>query len=145
MNIVVSACLLGVTCRYNGSGVLIQDIVKLMDNHTLIPVCPEQLGGLPTPRNPVELVEGRALTKEGKVVTEEFQKGALETLHLAKLYQCEAAILKSNSPSCGSGRIYDGSFRGTLTEGNGVTAALLKEHGIKVYTEHELKELIGKQ
>jgi len=145
MNILVSACLLGVECRYNGYGVLQEDIVKLMDKHTLIPVCPEQLGGLPTPRNPVELTEGRALTKEGIDVTKEFLKGAIETLKLARLYRCEAVILKSNSPSCGSGKIYDGTFQGILIEGNGLTAELLKEHGIKVYTEHELKELVRLQ
>ncbi|BCJ96204.1 hypothetical protein acsn021_37730 [Anaerocolumna cellulosilytica] len=143
MNILVSACLLGVECRYNGYGVLQEDIVKLMNKHTLIPVCPEQLGGLPTPRKPVELTDGRAVTKEGLDVTEEFQKGAIETLKLARLYRCDAAILKSNSPSCGSAKIYDGTFQGVLIEGNGLTAALLKENGIKVYTEHELKELVG--
>ena len=126
MNILVSACLLGVNCRYNGTGGLREELLKLMTAHSLIPICPEQLGGLPTPRPPAECRSGRVITDEGNDVTTAFQTGACEALKLARLYSCHYAILKERSPSCGSGRIYDGTFSGALTYGDGITAALLK-------------------
>lgn len=141
MNILVSACLLGVECRYSGDGLLNPDVYKLKEKHNLIPVCPEQLGGLPTPRNPVEIKNGKVYDKNQKEFTEQFQKGAEEVLKIAKLLDCSVAILKSNSPSCGSGKVYDGTFQGKLIEGNGLTARKLKENGIKIYNEKNIDEL----
>lgn len=138
MNILVSACLLGVDCRYCGTGVFNDKVTKLREKHNLIPVCPEQLGGLSTPRNPVEIVDGKAVDKEGKDFTLQFLKGAEETLKIAELLDCGTAILKSNSPSCGYGKIYDGNFNGALIDGKGITASKLEEKGIKVMTEHDI-------
>jgi uncharacterized protein YbbK (DUF523 family) len=142
MNILVSACLLGTECRYNGKGFLNPAIYQLCEKHNLIPICPEQLGGLPTPRNPVEITDGKALDKEGNEYTEQFQKGAEEVLKLAKLFHCSAAILKSKSPSCGYGKIYNGTFSDILVEGNGFTANKLAEYGIKVLSENNLEDLL---
>jgi uncharacterized protein YbbK (DUF523 family) len=133
-----------VNCRYDGKNNLKEDLIQLGKEHTLIPVCPEQLGGLPTPRIPVEIINDKMINKDGKDVTKEFNKGAYETLELAKLYNCKLAILKENSPSCGSGIIYDGTFSGRLTTGNGVTAELLKKEGIKVFGESFYKEIAQK-
>ena len=141
MRILVSACLLGVCCRYSGGGELEPSIQKLMEKHELIPVCPEILGGLPTPRTPAEQKGSQVWTRDGQDVTEAYQRGAEETLKLAKLYGCTRAVLKERSPSCGSGRIYDGTFTRTLTDGDGVTARLLKEHGILVCGESELEHM----
>lgn len=138
MNILVSACLLGIDCRYCGDGKFSEEVYKLKDKHNLIPVCPEQLGGLTTPRTPAEIVDGRVVTKEGADVTERFKKGAEETLKIAKLLDCKTAILKCKSPSCGHGKIYDGTFTGTLIDGNGITAAKLMENNIKVMTEEDI-------
>jgi uncharacterized protein YbbK (DUF523 family) len=138
MNILVSACLLGVDCRYQGTGILNEAVVKLKNNHNLIPVCPEQLGGLTTPRTPVELVNGRAINKDQVDVTAQFEKGAEEAVKIAKLLDCTTAILKSNSPSCGYGKIYDGTFTGNLVDGNGITAAKLEESELKVMTEKDI-------
>lgn len=141
MNILISACLLGVNCRYNGTGGLREELPKLMAKHCLIPICPEQLGGLPTPRPPAECRDGRVITDEGSDVTDAFQRGASEALKLARLYSCRYAILKERSPSCGTGRIYDGTFSGVLAEGDGITAALLKSYGIRVFGESEISDL----
>lgn len=144
MRLLVSACLLGVYCRYDGKTKENEDIKALLKDHTLIPVCPEIMGGLPTPRAAVEQQNGMAINTKGEDVTEQFQRGAEEVLRLAKLYECDAAILKERSPSCGHGVIYDGTFTGTLTEGNGYTADLLLKHGIKVFGETELHKLFEK-
>lgn len=141
MKILVSACLLGVECRYNGKGELKKDIEKLLKEHELIPVCPEQLGGLPTPRDPAEIQEDKIITKTGADVTKEYLKGAEEVLKLAKLYNCSAAILKERSPSCGCGKIYDGTFSKTLVTGNGATADLLIKNGIKVTGESRINKI----
>lgn len=133
-----SACLLGVRCRYDGGHSLNIKVLKLLEEEVLIPICPEQLGGLPTPRDPAEIKNGRVLTKSGKDVTENFQRGAEQVLMLAKLMGVKEAILKQGSPSCGCGRILDGTFTGKLTRGDGVTAALLKKNGIKVIPDDEL-------
>lgn len=138
MNILVSACLLGVNCRYDGTGKLFEPLRSLLEEHTLIPVCPEQLGGLQTPRPPAELKGHCLLTKSGIDVTSAFKKGAEETLKLARLYHCNLAILKERSPSCGAKQIYDGSFSGQLIEGSGITASLLMAHGIEVIGESEV-------
>lgn len=133
-----SACLLGIKCRYDGKDCRNEKVIELLKTEVLIPVCPEQLGGLPTPREPAEIVGGKVLTRSGKDVTEEFIRGAKETLKIAKLLDVKEAILKQGSPSCGCGRIYNGTFSGKTVKGDGVTAAMLKKHGIKVITEEDL-------
>ena len=135
--ILVSACLLGVPCRYDGTGTADKRILSLAEMHHLVPVCPEQLGGLPTPRPPAERHDTRVLTRDERDVTAAFARGAEETLRLAKLFSCRIAILKSNSPSCGSGQIYDGCFCGRLIPGDGMTAALLKAEGLTVLSEKD--------
>ena len=141
-HLLISACLLGVRCRYDGGSKPQPGVEELAGRYRLIPVCPEQLGGLPTPRKPSERRGGRVVMADGRDVTAEYRRGAEETLRLGRLYGCTAAVLKERSPSCGCGRIYDGTFTGTLTDGDGVTAALLKENGIKVYGESELEKLL---
>jgi uncharacterized protein YbbK (DUF523 family) len=138
MNILVSACLLGVECRYSGDGCFHTRVDDLKKEHNLIPICPEQLGGLPTPRNPVEIVDGKALDKEKNDFTKQFQKGAEETLKIAKLFDCKKAILKCNSPSCGYGIIYDGTFSGKKIKGNGFAADLLSKNGIVILSENDM-------
>lgn len=131
---------MGVDCRYDGKNNKLPDekLRELKEKYELIPVCAEVYGGLTTPRVPSERRDGGVFSKEGADVTAEFTKGAEAVLYLAELLGAELAILKGNSPSCGSGRIYDGSFTGTLTEGDGVTAELLKKHGISVIGEKKL-------
>ena len=133
--IIVSACLLGTPCRYDGTGKADARILALSKTHTLVPVCPEQLGGLPTPRPPAERIGARVVTRDGADVTSAFLRGAEETLHLARLLNCHIAILKAHSPSCGCGQIYDGSFCGKLVSGDGLTASLLKKNDITVFSE----------
>ena len=133
--ILVSACLLGLRCRYDGSAKADARLLALTQTRALIPVCPEQLGGLPTPRPPTERVGARVLTADGADVSAAFARGAEETLLLARLFGCKTAVLKARSPSCGCGEIYDGTFSGQVTQGQGVTAALLQESGITVLTE----------
>lgn len=141
MNILVSACLLGVCSRYDGTGTLNENISELMKNHTLIPVCPEIYGGLSTPRPPAEIQPDRqVINTEGVDVTSQYERGAEEALKLAKLYNCKLAILKERSPSCGSGVIYDGTFTRTKIPGDGKTAELLKAHGITVIGESRISE-----
>ncbi|MDY3014114.1 MAG: DUF523 domain-containing protein [Evtepia sp.] len=145
MRILVSACLMGVGCRYDGNSNLLPQLEELMKKHTCIPVCAELFGGLPTPRIPAERLGNRVVTKDGRDVTDAFVRGTAEVLRLADLYGCKAALLKERSPSCGSGQIYDGTFSHTLTEGDGLTAQLLKKKGIKVYGESQIGELIGER
>jgi uncharacterized protein YbbK (DUF523 family) len=133
-----SACLLGIKCRYDGKSARNRKVILLLKAETLIPVCPEQLGGLPTPREPAEIRGERVFTRSGKDVTENFERGAKEVLKIAKLYGIKEAIMKHGSPSCGSGRIYDGTFSGKTIKGDGITTAVLKENGIKVITEEDL-------
>lgn len=137
--IIVSACLLGCRCRYKGDSCKNDSVIALAESNVLIPVCPEQLGGLPTPRNPSEIINGNIIMRSGKDVTEEYQKGAEEALYLAKQFRADFAVLKSKSPSCGHGMIYDGTFSGNLVPGNGVTASLLETNGIPVYSEQDLE------
>lgn len=139
--ILVSACLLGVSCRYDGKSKPCAAVDALKDRYQLIPVCPEVMGGLETPRIPSELKDGRAIRKDGTDITEKCIKGANETLGLAEKFGCTAAVLKERSPSCGSGSIYDGTFTGTVVSGDGTAAALLKKNGIKVFGESELEKL----
>lgn len=143
MKLLVSACLLGLPCRYDGGAKTLPGIGPLLERHECIPVCPEQLGGLPTPRPPAECRDGRVFTREGTDVTTEFERGARAALELAQLFGCGAALLKERSPSCGCGVIHDGSFSAGLTAGDGVTAALLKQAGLPVYGESRLEELLG--
>ena len=137
-NILVSACLLGESCRYDGKSKPCERVIALKDTYNLIPVCPEVMGGLPTPRVPSEICGERVLMKDGRDVTENYNRGAQTALEIARQNACTVAILKEKSPSCGSGAIYDGSFSGTLTHGDGVAAALLKAHGIRVVGESEI-------
>jgi len=136
--IIVSACLAGVNCAYDGKSRTCNAVIELVKNGEAIPVCPEQLGGLSTPRNPVEIVAGRVKDRSGKDFTLEFERGALEVLKIAQLCGAETAILKSRSPSCGHGKVYDGSFNHQLIEGDGFTAALLKANGISVLDENNV-------
>lgn len=135
----MSACLLGVRCRWDAKFKPCEKAIELFKQGDIIPVCPEQLGGLPTPRIPQEIQkDGRVLNKEGKDVTENFKKGAEETLRIAKLLGVKEFIGKSKSPSCGFGKTYDGTFSDTLIDSNGITADLLSKNGIKVITEKDL-------
>ena len=145
MKILISACLLGARCRYDGASKEHPEVLKLAERHTLVPVCPEQLGGLPTPRTPSERQGEFVRTREGVDVTEAYRRGAEEALRLCRTLGCEAAVLKERSPSCGCGEIYDGTFTGTLTAGDGVTAELLKSCGIPVYGESQIDDLLKKQ
>ena len=132
-NLLVSACLLGFNCKYNGSNNALpaEALEKLRRQYRLIPVCPETAGGLPVPREPSERRGERVINRAGQDVTAEFQKGAELAAALAWRFQIRKALLKSNSPSCGSGSIYDGSFSGTLTVGDGVTSEYIKCEGIR--------------
>lgn len=139
--VVVSACLLGCECRYKGDGQKNEELLNALKGHTIIPVCPEQMGGLPTPRDPSEIVGDKLISSKGKDVTKEYMKGANTALYLAKLSGADFAVLKANSPSCGKGMIYDGTFSGNKIEGNGVTVKLFLENNIPVYTENEIDKL----
>ena len=140
--ILVSACLAGVNCKYNGKNNLNPDILKLVEEGRAILVCPEQLGGLATPRNPSEIVNNKVIMNDGTDVTNQYMKGANETLRLAKLYKINKAILKAKSPSCGNKKIYDGTFTGNLIDGYGVTAKLLHQNGITVINEEEFSDIL---
>lgn len=142
MNILISACLLGCACRYDGKSKPHPAVEQLRTKHTLIPVCPEICGGLQTPRPPSEIVGDRVVNSIGEDVTDAYLRGAAEALRLAELSECRAAVLKAKSPSCGKGKVYDGTFSRTLTDGDGVTVALLQKNGITVYTEDEISELL---
>jgi uncharacterized protein YbbK (DUF523 family) len=145
---IVSACLAGLECRYNGKHKESKLIKHLLSKGKAIPICPEQIGGLPTPRPPAEIVNGtgldvlerqaRVLNLKGEDVTEFFIRGAFQMLKLAKIIGCKRAILKDKSPSCGTKKIFDGSFSGVLREGQGVTAALLSREGIEVVNENDI-------
>ena len=138
--VLVSKCCAGIPCRYKANGYLRGFLQKVGLEHDFIAVCPEQLGGLPTPRNPSERRGDLVVMSDGRDVTAEYRRGAEETLRLARLYGCTAAVLKEKSPSCGSSLIYDGSFTGTLRPGVGVTAALLLRNGITVRDEQSCAE-----
>ena len=139
--ILVSACLVGLNTKYNGKNNYYEKIFELVKSGKAIPLCPEQLGGLCTPRKPAEIkyIDGKKyiINKEGIDVTEEYIRGAQEVLNFVKKMNITKAILKSNSPSCGVGKIYNGTFSGALVNGNGVLAKMLKEHGIEVITEED--------
>ena len=133
--ILVSACLLGMNCRYNGKGELNSQVLALSRDAVLIPFCPEIYGGLATPRDPAERQGEKVMTAAGADVTEQYKKGAEEALRLARLYGCRAAVLKERSPSCGRGQIYDGTYISRLIPGDGVSARLLEQEQIPVFGE----------
>ncbi|MBX4265948.1 DUF523 domain-containing protein [Clostridium estertheticum] len=149
--IIVSSCLCGINCRYDGSNNLDTRVLKLLNEGKALPVCPEQLGGLATPREPCEILNGNGLDViDGKAtiigaknndLTSSFLKGAYETLKIAEGIGATTAILKARSPSCGVSKIYDGTFSSTLRPGNGVAAELLLSKGIKVFTEEDLDDI----
>lgn len=145
--ILVSACLLGVNCRYDGTNGELDKVVGLLNEYELVPVCPEQLGGLETPREPSECQKNGVLVRVknrlGEDVTEAFERGGEEVLKIAKLYGCRYAVLKERSPSCGNGIIYDGTFTGRKIPGDGVTARLLTDQGIRVVGENGISSLIS--
>ena len=141
--VLVSACLLGCACRYDGASKAHPEVLRLARECTLIPVCPEQLGGLPTPRPPAERQREQVLTEDGRDVTAQYRKGAEEALRLAKIFGCECAVLKERSPSCGCKGVYDGTFSRTLRPGMGVAAELLAKNGIAVYGESEAEKLFA--
>lgn len=140
MNILISACLLGQYCRYDGKTKVYPQVQALLnrDDIHLIPVCPEQAGGLATPRPAAERQGKRVVTANGSDVTAQYQRGAEAALYWARLFHCTKAILKEKSPSCGHGQIYDGTFSRTLTVGDGVTAALLRAEGLEIIGESDL-------
>lgn len=140
----MSACLLGTTCRYDGRGNENSEVTALLQREDLclIPVCPEQLGGLPTPRIPSERRSNLVINRAGEDVTAYFCRGAEQALRIAKLYGCEIAVLKERSPSCGCGWIYDGTFSGILTDGDGITAELLLQNGITVVGESQIQDIL---
>lgn len=142
MRVLVSACLLGVSCRYDGQSKAYPLVDELCRRYEVVPVCPEILGGLPTPRVPAERRGERVVTKDGGDVTAQYFRGAAEVLRLAQRLGCTVAVLKERSPSCGSGQIYDGSFTGTLTQGSGVAAESLRCAGIRVIGESQLAEFL---
>jgi len=133
-----SACLLGINCRYKGDNKLNQKVLDLLGKEMLIPVCPEQLGGLMTPRNPGELNEGRVIDNHGGDQTNNIVLGITEAMKLVELYDIKEAVLKQKSPTCGCGKIYDGTFSGKLIDGDGLFTKALKEKGINVISEEEL-------
>ncbi|MBU2601282.1 MAG: DUF523 domain-containing protein [Actinobacteria bacterium] len=154
--VLVSACLLGLPVRFDGGCRRIDTVLGLADSHTVIPVCPEQLGGLSTPRPPAE-IQGRDIagggddaggrapsagvvvtTEDGRDVTAELERGARAVADIARLVGARVAVLKARSPSCGCGETYDGTFTGTLRPGSGVTAALLEREGVRVLTENDV-------
>lgn len=140
--ILVSACLLGQSCRYDGRSKPHADAETLLEYCHVIPVCPEVMGGLPTPRHPAERRGEQVMNRAGEDVTAQYCRGAEETLRLAKLFGCDTAILKERSPSCGSGEIYDGTFSAALRAGDGVTAELLKKNGIRVLGERAIADFL---
>ena len=144
MKILVSRCLLGEPCRYDGKFKPVPEVEKLRARgYEIIPVCPEVMGGLSTPRPPAEIQpDGRVVNREGADVTANYRKGAQRTLESAREADCALALLKEKSPSCGNRQVYDGSFTGTLIPGRGVAAGLLEENGIRVLGESEIEKLL---
>lgn len=141
--ILMSACLLGAKVRYDGGDCAQENalIQKWLAEDRIITLCPEMAGGLPTPRPPAEMIEEKVMTNTGIDVTTEFHKGAELALTICQKHQIKFALLKARSPSCGNIQIYDGTFSRTLIEGQGITAALLTAHGVKVFNETQLQEL----
>ena len=141
MKIMVSACLTGENCKYNGGNNRNEKILQLMEDHEVITVCPEQMGGLPTPRVPSEIKDGVVTARDGRIVDEGFRAGAMKCLEIALSERPDLIILQSRSPSCGVKQRYDGTFTGRLVDGSGVTAQLLMEHGFQCLDIEDLAEI----
>ncbi len=139
--ILVSGCLLGIPCRYDGKSKPCDEVRALESEFRLVSVCPESMGGLPIPRDPSEIVGERVLSRDGKDVTKEYRLGAEKALQMAKNHHCRAALLKEKSPSCGTGKIHNGLFDGGLVSGYGVTAELLIKNEIAVFGESQIAQL----
>ena len=138
MKVMVSACLLGENCKYNGGNNLNPELLRLLSGHTVIPVCPEVLGGLPVPRIPAEIVNGAVVNREGISVDDAFRRGAEKALELAAAERPDLVILQSRSPSCGTRQVYDGTFSGTLVRGKGVFAEMAVNAGFRVMDAEEV-------
>ena len=137
-NILISVCLLGENCNWKAKNYFNEQVAKLKEKYNFIPICPEVMGGLTIPRNPAEQQGDKVFDNQGNDVTEQFIKGAKKCLEIAKANNCNIAILKSKSPSCGKGKVYDGTFTNNFINGDGVTAKLLIENGIEVFTDDEV-------
>ena len=140
MKIMISSCLLGHNVKYNGGNNKNEALLRLLSGHTVIPVCPEVLGGLPVPRTPAEIVSGEVINRRGESVDKAFRKGAEKALETAKREKPDLIILQSRSPSCGVKQIYDGTFSGTLVPGQGVFARMAQEAGFRVIDIEDVKE-----
>ena len=140
MKFMVSACLMGENCKYNGGNNRNEKVIRLMAGNDVVPVCPEQMGGLPTPRVPAEIKNGIVTAKDGRIVDREFRMGAVKCLEIAEREHPDLIILQSRSPSCGVKQRYDGTFSGTLVNGFGVTAQLLIAHGFRVIDVEDIDE-----
>ena len=141
MKIAVSSCLLGIKCKYNGESNFNIKIDKLREKHTIVPICPEVLGGLSTPRVPSEIIGSKVINQNGVDVTLNYINGAKKALDILKENNIDVVILKSKSPSCGTDYIYDGSFTHTLVTGDGITTHLFKKNGIKIYSENDFEDI----
>ena len=141
MKIMVSACLAGENCKYNGSSNRNEKILRLMAENEVIKVCPEQMGGLPTPRVPSEIKNGVVTARDGQIVDDAFRAGAAKCLEIAVREQPDLIVLQSRSPSCGVKQRYDGTFTGMLVDGAGVTAQLLMDHGFRCLDVEDLAEI----
>ena len=139
MRIMVSACLAGENCKYNGGNNRNEKVIRLMSEHDVITVCPEQMGGLPTPRVPSEIVNGVVMTKDGRNVDDTFRAGAAKCLEIALREKPDLIVLQSRSPSCGVKQCYDGTFSGKLADASGVTAKLLMENGFRCIDVEDLE------
>ncbi len=142
--ILISACLIGDKCKYDGKSNYNPLIKELLEYYELVPFCPEVEGGLSTPRDPSEIKEGSVYSSSGRDVTHQFEKGADLAYNICLYLGITTAILKDKSPSCGSKQIYDGTFKGRLINGMGMTARYLSEKGVKIYTENDIETLINK-
>lgn len=143
--LLISECLCGVPCRYDGKDNYIDKIEVLKEYYELVPVCPEVLGGLSTPRDPAERQGNRICTANGTDVTAEFLRGAQLTVDIALKHGCKEALMKAKSPSCGYKRIYDGTFSRSLTDGHGCTIEALLEKNLRIYTEDDIELLLAEK
>ncbi len=143
MKIAVSSCLLGIPCKYNGQSNKNEEILKLQEKHELVPICPEVLGGLPIPRIPAEIINDKVINQNGEDVTYNYNLGSSKALQIIQENNISIAILKSKSPSCGLGTIYDGTFTHTLINGNGIATELFIKNNIRVYDEHNFLDIVN--
>ena len=142
MKIMVSACLLGENCKYNGGNNRSPELLHLLSGHEVVPVCPEVLGGLPTPRAPAEIVNGVVINREGVSVDDAFRLGAKKAIEMARQEKPDLIILQSRSPSCGVKEIYDGTFSGKLVPGHGIFAEMALQAGFRVIDAEDVPEII---